>query len=110
MDELLKSMGRRICERRKQLRLTQEALSELAHVNPQTISSAELGQKAMRPETILNICSALQISTEYLLRGTIAEEDASILLQKLSVLTPNQYRHLEDIVDSYIAGIQEKEV
>ena len=69
MENLLKDMGKRIFDRRKQLNMTQETLAELAHVTPQTISTAELGQKAMRPETILKVCDALHISTEYLLRG-----------------------------------------
>ena len=68
MENLLKDMGKRIFDRRKQLNMTQETLAELAHVTPQTISTAELGQKAMRPETILKVCDALHISTEYLLR------------------------------------------
>ena len=45
MDNLLKDMGKRIFDRRKQLNMTQETLAELAHVTPQTISTAELGQK-----------------------------------------------------------------
>ena len=53
MENLLKDMGKRIFDRRKQLNMTQETLAELAHVTPQTSSTAELGQKAMRPETIL---------------------------------------------------------
>ena len=52
MENLLKDMGKRIFDRRKQLNMTQETLAELAHVTPQTISTAELGQKAMRPETV----------------------------------------------------------
>ena len=58
MENLLKDMGKRIFDRRKQLNMTQETLAELAHVTPQTISTAELGQKAMRPETILKVCDA----------------------------------------------------
>ena len=77
MENLLKDMGKRIFDRRKQLNMTQETLAELAHVTPQTISTAELGQKAMRPETILKVCDALHISTEYLLRGVITETDWS---------------------------------
>lgn len=80
----------------------------MAHVTPQTISTAELGTKAMRPETILNVCEALDISTDYLLRGQVIEDDARLLHQKISSLTPSQYRHLEDIIDSYIAAIQEQ--
>ena len=106
MENLLKDMGKRIFDRRKQLNMTQETLAELAHVTPQT--TAELGQKAMRPETILKVCDALHISTEYLLRGVITETDSSLLMEKISTLTPKQYRHFEDILDSFIAAIQEE--
>ena len=108
MDNLLKDMGKRIFDRRKQLNMPQETLAELAHVTPQPISTAELGQKAMRPETILKVCDALHISTEYLLRGVITETDSSLLMEKISTLTPKQYRHFEDILDSFIAAIQEE--
>lgn len=107
MNELLKEMGQRILERRKQLNMTQETLANLTHLTSQTISYAEMGQKAMRPETMLKICEALGISADYLLRGKILEADTSLLQQKISTLTPSQYRHLEQIIDSFIAAIQE---
>ena len=111
MSELLKEMGQRILERRKQLNMTQETLANLTHLTSQTISYAEMGQKAMRPETMLKICEALGISADadYLLRGKILEADTSLLQQKISTLTPSQYRHLEQIIDHFIAAIQEKE-
>ena len=103
MDDLLHQMGERISARRKQLRWTQEELAEAAGVTPQTISSAELGKKAPRPGNIINVCAALDISPDYLLLGRISGEDLSILSQKVSQLSPEQYRHLEDVVDSFIA-------
>ena len=109
MNELLKDMGRRIYDRRKQLHMTQDTLAELANITPQTVSTAELGQKAMRPETIIGICSALDISTDFLLRGIITAEDKGCLVQKISVLTPSQYQPLEDIINSYIAALKESE-
>ena len=71
MNNLLEQMGKRILERRKQMRLTQEELAERAGVTSQMISTAELGKKAMRPENIIKICSVLEISTDYLLLGNI---------------------------------------
>ena len=109
MNELLKDMGQRILDRRKQLNMTQETLANLTHLTSQTISYAETGQKAMRPETMLKICDALGISADYLLRGEILEANASLLQQKISTLTPSQYRHLEQIIDHFIAATQEKE-
>ncbi|MEA4848280.1 MAG: helix-turn-helix transcriptional regulator [Clostridiaceae bacterium] len=105
MDMTLSQIGKRILDRRKQLRITQEELAEKAGVTPQTISSSELGKKALRPENIIKICSALEISTDYLLLGAVVSGDISILDQKLSCLTPEQYWHLDDIIDSYIAAV-----
>lgn len=108
MDELLREMGARIIARRKQLRLTQEELAEAAGVTPQTVSTAELGKKALRPSNIIKICAALNISPDYLLLGRISETDHSILTQKIACLSPEQYRHMEDIIDSFIAVATEK--
>lgn len=108
MDELLHEMGERIVARRKQLRLTQEELAEAAGVTPQMVSTAELGKKALRPSNIIKICSALDVSPDYLLLGQISDTDYSILAQKIACLTPEQYRHLEDIIDSFIAVATEK--
>ena len=107
MEELLKQIGTRIRTRRKQLRLSQEQLAEMAGITPQTVSTAELGQKAMRPETTIRICEALEISTDYLLLGKITADDQSVLCHKLSQLSPNQYRYLENIINSYIAAVTE---
>ncbi len=108
MDDLMQQMGMRILSRRKQLRLTQEELAEASSVTPQTISTAELGKKALRPENIVKICSALDISADYLLYGRVTVEDHSLMMKKISGLTPSQYRHLEDIVNSYLSAILEK--
>lgn len=107
MNNLLEEMGKRILERRKQMRLTQEELAERAGVTSQMISTAELGKKAMRPENIIKICSVLEISTDYLLLGNVTENDISLLADKISGLTPAQYRHLEDIIDSFVTALKE---
>lgn len=52
MDKLVQEMGKRISARRKELRLTQEELAEKAGLTSQTISTAETGSKALRPENL----------------------------------------------------------
>lgn len=108
MDDLLEQIGTRIFDRRKQLRLTQEELAELASITPQTISSAELGKKALRPENIIKICTALNISTDYLLFGKITEIDKSGLISRMSSLTPKEYQHLEEIIINYIDALNDR--
>ena len=109
MDELLVQMGHRIFARRKQLGLNQEELAERAGITSQTVSYAELGQKALRPENIIKICSALNISTDYLLLVKTTNDDFLILCNQLSKLSTTQYRHLEDIINSYISAVLDKE-
>lgn len=109
MENLLYQIGQRLQSRRKQMRMTQEALAEKAGVTPQTISSAELGKKALRPENIIKISEALEVSCDYLLLGKIDAQDYALLNHALSTLSSTQYRHLEDIIRSFILATQEKD-
>jgi len=105
MNQTLVEIGQRLSARRKQLNMTQEVLAEQAGVTAQTISYAELGKKAMRADTIVGVCAALKISADYLLFGAFASRDFTSLEKKVAPLSPDQYRHLEEIVDSYIAAL-----
>lgn len=108
MDNLLTHMGDRLFERRRQLRLTQEEVAEKAGVTSQMISTAELGKKALRPENIIKLCMVLEISTDYLLLGKVGGGDLSLLSEKISKLSPTQYRYLEEIVNSFIAALDKE--
>ena len=92
-------IGNRITERRKQLGLTQEALAEKGDMTPQFVSYAEAGKRAMRPENLLKISSALEVSADYLLTGEIIDKDLLILSDKLRSLSPSQLRIIESIID-----------
>ena len=109
MEDLLVEMGQRLVARRKQLRLKQDEVAEMADLTTQTISTAETGKKALRPENIVKLWEVLDISADYLLFDQISDRDISILSEKVSALTPEQYRHLEDIITSFIAAVSDKE-
>lgn len=95
-------MGRRIMQRRKQMNLSQEELSELADVSPQLMSTAERGTKAIRPENLLKISKALGVSADYLLSGEIIDRDFDNISAKLNNLSPEQIRRIERIIDECI--------
>ena len=99
----LKEIGQRIIERRKKLGLTQEALAERADVTAQFVSYAEAGKRAMRPENLLKIADALEVSADYLLTGDIIDKDLLRLADKLRKLTPSQIRIIENLVDECCA-------
>ena len=66
-ERFLVDMGKRISERRKKMGLTQEGLAERGDMTTQFVSYAEAGKRAMRPENLLKISSALGVSADYLL-------------------------------------------
>lgn len=95
----LVEIGNRIADRRKQLGLTQEALADKGDMTTQFVSYAEAGKRAMRPENLLKISSALEVSADYLLTGEIIDKDLLILSDKLRSLSPSQLRIIESIID-----------
>lgn len=109
MENTLVEIGQRLSARRKQLNMTQEILAEQANVTAQTISYAELGRKAMRADTIVGVCAALNISADYLLFGEVTSHDFAALEDKISQLSSAQYRRLEEIIDIYIAAVTAQE-
>lgn len=53
MDDLLYQMGKCIASRRNNRQMKQEELAEAANVMPRTVSTAELGKKALRTANIV---------------------------------------------------------
>lgn len=93
-------IGKRITKRRKQMGLTQEALAEKGDTTTQFVSYAEAGKRAMRPENLLKMASALGVSADYLLTGEIVDKDLLIISDKLRSLTPSQLHIIESIIDA----------
>ena len=65
----------------------------------QFVSYAESGKRAMRPENLLKISSALGVSADYILTGDVVDKDFLLLAEKMRKLTPSQLRHIENIID-----------
>lgn len=105
MENLLQEMGARIAARRKQLNMTQAALAEAIGVSTQTISSAECGRKALRPENIVKICMALNCSTDYILTGNMTRTIPETYVKTVDNMSSFQYQCLSRIIENYIVAI-----
>ena len=95
-------MGKRIFLCRKKLGMTQEELAEKMEVSTQTISYAEQGSKAMRPENLVKLSRILGVSTDYLLTGEIPSPASENLTEKLSRLSNEEMVFVEMIINSCI--------
>lgn len=98
-EKRLLAIGQRITDRRKKLGWTQEELAEKGELTPQFVSYAESGKRAMRPENLLKISTALGVSADYLLTGEIIDKDLLLLSEKLRKLSPKQLHIIENIID-----------
>ncbi len=100
-DVFLETMGTRIALRRKELHLTQEQLAEKMGVSLQTISNIELGKKAIRPQNLANLCTYLEVTSDYVLYGKRTERQMGDLMKKMSALTQAEYQAVQKIVDLF---------
>jgi len=102
-EEILRSIGERISARRKQLKMTQEELAAAMDVSTQMISYAEQGRKAIRPENLIKLCAALDISADYILTGKSGAAEYDRISEKLSLLSAEELGCVENIIDNCIA-------
>jgi len=101
-DLLLKEMGARIKNRRKEIGMTQEELAELMDVSLQMISNLEQGKKAIRPENIIKLCSAINTSTDYILRGVSSRCDADEFLKNYTKLSPENQQLIKKLTSNLL--------
>ena len=59
----------------------------------------------MRADTIIGVCGVLEISADYLLFGNTPPVDFFVLNAKISQLSPEQHRCLEDIINSFLTAV-----
>ena len=97
-NNLLFELGSRIYERRKELNMTQKELAEAVELSIQSISSIELGKKAVRPENLVNICRALDVSADYLLFGERSEKQLEPVAEMISRLGSDDLELLKTII------------
>lgn len=100
-EMLLKDLGERIKQRRKQMGITQEKLAEAMDVSIQMISNLEQGKKAIRPENLVKLCNVLRISADFLLTGRYAPVVSDGILEKYNRLSPECKQLIHEIVDKF---------
>ena len=63
------AMGRRIHERRRELKLTQERLAERTEVSASFVGHLERGEKIPSVDTLARLAEALDVSLDFLVWG-----------------------------------------
>ena len=102
-------LGKRIREARLKKKMTQEQLSEKAEKGAYYIGEIERGDKAPSLKGSVAIADALGVSTDSLLRDSVATGNVYVnndVTKKLDALTPKQRICAVEILDAYIKAIK----
>lgn len=94
-------LGSRICQRRKELKITQKKLSERINLSRNHISGIETGDKRPSLETLLIICNELGISLDYLVSGTIYTSIDNEIINKIKFCSIENKQRISKIVDVF---------
>ena len=107
MDKIdYKEMGKRIKQKRKELNLTQEKLSEILEISPTYISEIERGTGISSLATITKIANVLNLDLDYLILGisnTNIDKTFSNLLERIPKKDQKLFISLcENIANTFI--------
>ena len=104
MDE--KGLGKRINMVRKDRGFTADKLSELCNINATYLRQIEGGSKMPSLPVFIDLCNALKISPDYLLRDMLAENEVS-RIRELAELWENTSPSQQEIAAAMIRAVLE---
>lgn len=97
----LTEMGLRILKRRKQLKLSQEEVAEIAGISQQHVASAEKGKSGLSDASIIGLAKALQVSTEYILLGKVSDTDREKLVELMEPFDSAELMFWQNAIRDY---------
>lgn len=106
--ELNIQIGERIKLSREGYGLTQEQLAEAIDVSPQYISDLERGVVGISIPTLKRLCTHLGVSSDRILFDRKTEQFSVAVGEKCRGLSDSQFRKLLDIIDLFLAAVEEE--
>ena len=101
-----KLIGIRIMQRRKEIGLTQEQLSEQLEISKNHLSSIERGLYVPTTQLVFRICDVLGETPDYYLIGKITE-DTNIIVQLLQSMPASIQKIVLKLIETYLESLHE---
>lgn len=96
-------IGQRLRQRRQELDLTREKMSELADIGTGYYGQLEVGTSQMSIDTLIKLSKSMHLPMEYILFGSGYESgDASAVVDLLSHCTPRELKLAEDVLKLFL--------
>ena len=100
--ELTRSIAKRIAARRIELKLTQERAADLAGLSRPFYACIERGEKGVGADSLLKICTAFEISADYLLTGAMQPSERQYINKLVSQLNEEQRKSALAIMENLL--------
>lgn len=99
----LVEIGQRLRQRRQELGLTREKMSELADIGTGYYGQLEVGTSQMSVDTLIKLSKSMHLPMEYILFGSSYEPgNASAVIDLLNRCTPRELTLAEDILKLFL--------
>lgn len=95
-------IGIRIKASRKSKGYTQEYIAEKLNVSTQHISDIERGLNGLSVPSLMELCTVLEVSADYILFGSASNSSGNPITASLNKLTPHQKMYAEEILNAYV--------
>ena len=101
-----KEIGNKLFTVRKRIGLTQAEVAELAGLSDRTYADIERGNVNMRIETVLHICTALNITpNEILTKEQNSTDNKEEILLRLDACTASEQKTALKLIDIYLQSL-----
>lgn len=107
------TLGKRLARLREKRNLDQAQLGEILNLSKSTISAYERDTRSPNPELIVSIAEYFNVTTDYLLRGDIRQqneiidEEVNEFLEKINELGEREKEYLKLKVTDWIEKLKE---
>ena len=96
-------IGQRLRQRRQELGLTRERMSELADIGTGYYGQLEVGTSQMSIDTLIKLSRSMHLSLEYILFGDGEKPgDPSAMIDLLRRCTPRELKLAEEVLKLFL--------
>ena len=98
MQNYKAEMGKRIKMKRRELKLTQEGLSEILGVSVKHMSEVERGIAGLSIENLISLSSVFDVSIDYLIKGDMKNDKWQSTMVLLENVPEERFLAVKEII------------
>ena len=100
--ELMQAIGKRVAAKRLELKMTQEQAADYIGLSRPFYACIERGEKGVGADSLLKICTAFQVSADYLLTGSMPPAERQYMNKLVSQLNEDQRKAALSIMEHLV--------